>query len=306
MASRQAPRTSGLSASPAATRPRRPGIGRGGDALGDDPVLGRGHAEHGHPLALEDVQPLVRVEAGVVQQRRGAAQPRRDEHVAGRLGPAAGRGAPDQLAGAGAEPVLGLDLLAGQVALHVDHRLGLAGGAGSEHDQARVLGRELRRRGGRRGVQALVGDGQHAGSAGPARLELGAVALVGQDQGRLGHREAQPQVAGAQLLVAGQRRRRRCGSRRSSPPPTRGGCRSSVSTTSPGPTPRASSVPARRALRSATSPKAISRRDPSRPSATSAGRSGGAASTTSRAKFTRAGRSGCRRTGRPASRPCAP
>ena len=61
-----------------------------------------------------------------------------------------------------------------------------------------------------------------------------------------------------------------------------------------------------RALRSATAPKAISRRDPSRPSATSAGRSGGAASTTSRAKFTPAARSGCKRTGRRASRPCAP
>ena len=97
--------------------------------LGDGAVLGGGHAEHVHALALGDVEPLLGVEAGVVQQRRGAHQPGGDEHVAGGLRPARRGGAPGQVAVAGAEPVLGLDPLAGQVALAVADRLRLAGGA---------------------------------------------------------------------------------------------------------------------------------------------------------------------------------
>src|SRR5215212_3458731 len=84
---------------------------------GDDAVLGGRHAEHSYTLGSEKAEPLVRVEAAVVQQRRRAAQPGRDEHVSGRLGPAAGGRAPGELAGARAEPVLGLHALAGQVAL---------------------------------------------------------------------------------------------------------------------------------------------------------------------------------------------
>jgi hypothetical protein len=60
-----------------------------------------------------------------------------------------------------------------------------------------------------------------------------------------------------------------------------------VITTFPRRTPRARSAPAARAVASATSPKRHSRRAPSRPSATSARWSGGAASTTSELKFTR-------------------
>src|SRR4051794_8647741 len=61
----------------------------------------------------------------------------------------------------------------------------------------------------------------------------------------------------------------------------------SVSTMSPRPTPRAASAPASRPAASDTSPKRHSRRLPSRSSATSATRPGGAASTRSRAKFIR-------------------
>ena len=65
-------------------------------------------------LALEQLEPLVRVEARVVQQRRGAAQPRRDEDVARGLRPARGGGAPRRASPArGVEPVLGLHALAG-------------------------------------------------------------------------------------------------------------------------------------------------------------------------------------------------
>jgi hypothetical protein len=43
------------------------------DALGDHPVLGRRHAQHVDLLALDDLQPLVRVEAA----RRAGARRRR-------------------------------------------------------------------------------------------------------------------------------------------------------------------------------------------------------------------------------------
>ena len=132
------------------------------------------------------------------------ADPRRDEDVAGRLAPAAGRRAPHELAGAGVEPVLGLDVLAGEVALGVDDGLRLARGPAREGDEARVLGVELdrRRRGGGR-VQRLVGDREHR-AVRPGGVELGAVALVADDRRRPRDVEAQPQVAGAQLLGAGQ------------------------------------------------------------------------------------------------------
>src|SRR5204862_1657553 len=59
----------------------------------------------------------------------------------------------------------------------------------------------------------------------------------------------------------------------------------SVITTSPRRIPRAASVPARRAARSATCAKLTSSREPSRLRATKASRLGGAFSTTSSAKF---------------------
>ena len=83
------------------------------------------------------------VEAAVDDHRRGAAEPRGEEDVARRLRPA-GRGrAPDEVAVAGAEPVLGLGALPGQVALRVQRRARLAGGSRGEHDQRRVLGVEI-------------------------------------------------------------------------------------------------------------------------------------------------------------------
>ena len=88
----------------------------------------------------------MRVKARVVDQRRGAAQPRRDEYIASRLRPAAGCGAPDEVALLCPEPVLGLEALAGDVALAVEDTLGLAGRPAGERDQARVLWREVRRR----------------------------------------------------------------------------------------------------------------------------------------------------------------
>ena len=63
-------------------QPAQRGQGAQARALGDHPVLGRRHAEDRHPLALEQLEALVRVEARVVEQRGGAHQPRRDEHVA--------------------------------------------------------------------------------------------------------------------------------------------------------------------------------------------------------------------------------
>src|SRR5215218_3967906 len=86
-------------------RPRR-------GALGDHPVLRRRHAEHVHALARQHLQPLVRIEARVVQQRGRALQPWGDERVARRLRPARGRGAPHEVALARREPVPGLQPLA--------------------------------------------------------------------------------------------------------------------------------------------------------------------------------------------------
>ena len=95
---------------------------------------------------VEHLQALGGIEARVVQQRRRAADPRRDEDVARRLAPAARRRAPDEVAGARREPVLGLQRLAGEVALAVDDRLRLARGPARERDQARIQRREVGRR----------------------------------------------------------------------------------------------------------------------------------------------------------------
>jgi hypothetical protein len=95
----QAASTSGLSASPAATQPRSPWIAAGLGALDDHPVLGRRHAQHVDALAGEDRHALVGIEARVVQQRRGAADPRGDEDVARDFDQPLAAGAPDEVAG---------------------------------------------------------------------------------------------------------------------------------------------------------------------------------------------------------------
>ena len=210
MASCQACSTAGLRASPAATIPRRSGSGAEGGALGDHAVLGGGHAEHVHALTRQQLQALGVVEAGVVQQRSGAGEPGGDEDVARGLRPSGGGGAPHQLPRARPEPVGGLEALAEEVALAVEDRLGLAGGAAGERDQAGLLGAELRRRSGgpvEEGVVRNEHDLDPPVLCGPVvegRLQLGAVALVGDHQPRPGDREAQAQVLGAQLLGAGQ------------------------------------------------------------------------------------------------------
>ena len=144
------------------------------------------------------------VKAPVVQKRRGPADPGRDEYVASRLRPPAGRRTPDELARPGIEPVLGLEPLTGQVALSVHDPLWLTRRAAGECDQAWIGGLEIDSRRGGGGVQRLVGDGQDL-AVGPGRGELAQVALIRDDQ--LGSRavEAQAQILGPQLLVAGQR-----------------------------------------------------------------------------------------------------
>ena len=218
-----------MSASPAATSVRRRASGAERRALGDHAVLGRRHAEDVDALGVEDLQALGRVEAGVVQQRRGAADPRCDEHVARGLRPAARGRAPDEVAGAGIEPVLGLKPLAGKVALSVDDPLRLAGRAARERDQARVGRLELDRR---RGLAAANSDSSGIVSTvarGPRGGELGRVALVGDDQPRPRLRRgagAGPWRGAARCTAA---RRRRSESRRPSSAPTRAGCRSASS-----------------------------------------------------------------------------
>src|SRR4051794_22568033 len=109
-------------------------------ALGDGAPFGRRHAQHVHSLPLDDREALLRVEARVVQECRGAAQPWCNEHVPGRLRPTARGGAPGEVAWPGAEPVLGLHALARQVALAVTDRLRLAGRARGERDDRGSLG----------------------------------------------------------------------------------------------------------------------------------------------------------------------
>ena len=136
-----------------------------------------------------------------MQQGGAAAQPGRDEGVARGLAPAARRRAPDEVARAGVEPVLALQALAGEVALGVDDGLRLARRAAREGHQARVLGAELGRRRGGRVTPAAPGR-PHRPPA-PARLAQDRlVALVADDDRRIGDLEPQPQVLGAQLLGA--------------------------------------------------------------------------------------------------------
>ena len=178
-------------------------------ALGQRPVLGRRLAEHVDALALDELQPLVGLEAAVDDHRRRAAQPRRDEDVARRLRPARGGRAPDQLTGTGAEPVLGLRALSGQVALGVQGRAGLARRPGREDDQRRVAGGEVGDRG-RRLLRAILVQGSADLGQGHVRdpvRQLAEQVLVADAECRACGRGAQREVLAAQLGVAGQRHR---------------------------------------------------------------------------------------------------
>ncbi len=116
------------------------GEGAQGGALGDHPVLGRRLAEHVDAERLDEVEPLDRIEAPVVDHRRGAGQPGRQEDVTCRLRPPGRRSAPGQLALARAKPVLGLPLLPEQIAVPMHHPPRLARSTRGKDDQRRVLG----------------------------------------------------------------------------------------------------------------------------------------------------------------------
>ena len=89
--------------------------------------------------------------------------------------------------GRGVEPALGLELLAGEVALTVKHSLRLAGGAGRERDQARVLRRQLGGSGRAAGGQLVErAPERRSGPAGAG--ERGGVALVADDERRAARR----------------------------------------------------------------------------------------------------------------------
>ncbi len=125
-----------------------------------------------------------------------------------------------------------------------------------------------------------------ARGGGQCGVEHLAVAHITHDRHRARDVQAQPQVLGRSCSVHGSttapmRKQATIVSTHSGRLPM------SVSTTSPRCTPRASSVPARRAERSAIAPKVCSWRAPSRASSMSATASGGAASTMSRVKFMR-------------------
>ena len=202
------------------------------------------------------------VEARVVQQRGGAPQPRRDEDVARRLRPA-GRGrAPRQPPGPRREPVLGLHLLAGQVALAVQHRLRLARRAGGEGDEARVLGPSSTAGTGSAAVSSAPGTTRTSAS-GRRLAEHAEVALVAHDQPRLGDREPGAQVGRAQLLGARQHDGADPEAREHRQHPL-GPVADERHHDVPAATPRAASAPAARADASATSPKLHSPREPSR------------------------------------------
>ena len=182
------------------------------------------------------------------------------------------------------EPVLGLHALAGEVALAVQHRLRLAA-----VPEVNVT---------RHGSSGSSSTGGHAGRrrSAPARARPGPQRPARPRRARRGcaRRRRPAAAARSPAASAGPPRaaarcraaqRRRAGSRRASPAPTRAGCRPASSRRPrgrprgpparprPAPTPR----PPRRSVHSA--------RDPSRPARRAPARAGGAASTTSRAKF---------------------
>ena len=209
------------------------------------------------PSRSSEVEPLRRVEAAVVDDRGGAGQPGGEEDVAGRLRPA-GRGrAPGELAGPRAEPVGRLDRLAEQVAVGVDDAARVAGRAGGEDDQRRVLGVHLLDRGRRLLRPVLVehvADLVHRHRRHPGRQPL-EQPLLADAEGGLGglHPVARGRAGAAACCRAAPPRP--SASRRASRAPTRSGC-------------RPASSPRRRA-----SPRGRGRRPRGRPSRRSVRRS---------------------------------
>ena len=203
IAARKTSITSGLSGSPADTR-RRSAAGRPAASEARLAIMrySVGDWQRTATLVLgDDREALFRIEAGVVQQARGARRPRRDERVARRLGPAARGGAPRELACARAQPVLRLHRLAAQIPLRVHDAARLARGAGREDQQRRV---------GRRGVGDIdAGSPPRAArrrrrprawrvlGVSDRALELGHVGSRGEHEGRGGALHPEGDVLGA-------------------------------------------------------------------------------------------------------------
>ncbi len=227
-------------------------------ALGEHPVLGRRLAEDVHPLALDQLQALGRVEAAVVDHRRRAAEPRSDEHVARRLRPPRRRRAPDELARLGPQPVLGLGSLAGQVAVGVQRPARLAGRPRGEDDQGAV-------------VRLEVGDVARAAPGGAPRPSPARRRPSSWPARRPAARRAAPprrrRAPGPAALTRSSRSwRRSCVLQGSAIAPIRQHASivsthsirlpTSVITTSPRPTPRAANAPDSPALRGDQLPEA--------------------------------------------------
>ena len=189
----------------------------------------------------------------------------REEDVARRLRPAGRRRAPDELAAPGAEPVLGLSALAGQVALGVQRRARLAGGPEVKTISA-----------GSSGSRSAISAGVSCGRSSSSAASTSAMRHVGDPVRQLAE----------QLLLADAERRirgRACGCSRSwrrscvlqgrAIAPMRQQASSasthstrvptSVMTTSPRLTPRAASAPESPADIATSSPKCHTRRSPS-------------------------------------------
>ena len=158
---------------------------------------------------------------------------------------------------AGAEPVLGLQPLAGQVALRVDDAARLAGGAGGEDDRRRVVGGEVLDRG-RRLLGAVLVEDRAPGRPGPCRGCRRAA--------RRGSAPRRPRASGRRRRARSSRSlRRSCGLQGSATAPIRqqasiasthsGRLPTSVITTSPRRTPRAAKAPESPAERAKSSPK---------------------------------------------------
>ena len=166
----------------------------------------------------------MRVEARVVQQRRGAAQPGAMNALRADFDQPEAAVHQTSSPGARVEPVLGLEPLAAEVALAVQHRLGLAGRARRERDQARVVGRELGRR--RRLAPRQLGPGRpERGPLQPAPASTRRCAR--RQTTSAGSRDRRAGAAGRRRAAARCTAARRSpgGSTRPSSAPTPAGCR---------------------------------------------------------------------------------
>ena len=120
-----------------------PGEVRRGQAveLCEHPVLGRRLAEHGHTEPLHQPQPILRIEAALVEHHLRTARPGADQDVPDRLGPAGPGGAPDDVLLVGVEPVLCLRVEGPRVRVGVDDPARLLRGARRVEDEGALARR---------------------------------------------------------------------------------------------------------------------------------------------------------------------